>query len=72
MHYLVAEKNKDVKYFEDRHELGLFEVDKTLEIMKKASFWAKFIKSNLMKRKKIGSRTKFLKGGRGLFVGIKK
>ena len=33
-HYLIAEKNKDVKHFVDRHELGLFDNGKTLNIMK--------------------------------------
>ncbi|MDF1497662.1 MAG: class I SAM-dependent methyltransferase [Patescibacteria group bacterium] len=58
MHYLIAERGKDVKHFVDRHELGLFEVDKTLAIMKKAGLKAKFIKSGLMKN-------------RGLYVGVK-
>ncbi len=59
MHYLIAERGKDVKHFVDRHELGLFEVDKTLAIMKKAGFKAKFIKNGLMKN-------------RGLYIGVKK
>jgi ubiquinone/menaquinone biosynthesis C-methylase UbiE len=58
MHYLIAEKNKGVKHFVDRHELGLFEIDQTLAIMKKAGFRAKFLKNGLMK-------------DRGLFVGVK-
>jgi ubiquinone/menaquinone biosynthesis C-methylase UbiE len=58
MHYLVAEKNKDVKHFVDRHELGLFEIQKTLAIMKETGLRAKFLKNELMR-------------DRGLFVGIK-
>ncbi|MBT7902781.1 class I SAM-dependent methyltransferase [Candidatus Woesearchaeota archaeon] len=58
MHYLIAEKNKEVKHFIDRHEMGLFEIDKTLQFMKLAGLKSKFIKNGLMK-------------GRGLFVGIK-
>jgi ubiquinone/menaquinone biosynthesis C-methylase UbiE len=58
MHYLVAERNKKVNYFVDKHELGLFEIDKTLTIMKKAGFQAKFLKKGLMKN-------------RGLLVGLK-
>ncbi|MFQ6088929.1 MAG: class I SAM-dependent DNA methyltransferase [Candidatus Methanofastidiosia archaeon] len=57
MHYLIAEKNKDVKHFVDRHELGLFEIDKTLEFMKEAGFQAKFLKNGLMK-------------DRGIYIGI--
>ena len=34
MNYLVAEKDKEVKHFIDRHEMGLFEIDETLKIMK--------------------------------------
>lgn len=59
MHYLIAEKNKNVKYFIDRHELGLFEIDKTLGIMKKAGLRARFFKRGLMKK-------------RGLYLGIKR
>ena len=58
MHYLIVEKNKDVKYFIDKHELGLFETDKFLEVMKNAGFKAVFLKDGLMK-------------GRGLYIGIK-
>jgi ubiquinone/menaquinone biosynthesis C-methylase UbiE len=58
MHYLIAERGKSVTHFVDRHEMGLFEINKTLAIMKKASFRAKFLKKGLMK-------------DRGLFIGEK-
>jgi hypothetical protein len=58
MHYLIAIRNKDVKYFIDRHELGLFEINETLNLMKKAGLNAKFLKNGLKK-------------DRGLFVGVK-
>ena len=58
MHYLLAEKNEDVKHFVDIHELGLFEHDKTLEIMARANFKSEFLKDGLMK-------------DRGLFIGVK-
>lgn len=58
MHYLIAEKNEDVKHFVDIHELGLFEHDKTLEIMARANFKSEFLKDGLMK-------------DRGLFIGVK-
>lgn len=58
MNYLIAERNKGVKHFVDRHELGLFEIDQTLAIMKKAGFQAKFLKRGLMR-------------DRGLYVGIR-
>ena len=58
MHYLIVEKNKDVKYFVDKHELGLFDTDKTLELMKKAGLKVEFLKDGLMKE-------------RGLYIGVK-
>jgi len=59
MHYLVAEKNKKVKYFIDKHELGMFDKDDILEIMRNEGFKVRYIKKGLMK-------------DRGLFIGIKK
>ncbi|MCW4045413.1 MAG: class I SAM-dependent methyltransferase [Candidatus Bathyarchaeota archaeon] len=59
MHILVAEKGKDAQYFVDTHELGLFDVDRTLDIMKEAGLKAKYLKAGLM-------------AGRELFVGVKK
>jgi len=58
MHYLIAERNKDIEYFVEKHELGLFEIDKFLEYMTKAGLKAKFLKDGLMK-------------GRGLYIGLK-
>ena len=57
MHYLIVEKNKDVEYFVDRHELGLFETSKFLTIMNNVGFKSEFLKDGLMK-------------GRGLYIGI--
>jgi len=59
MHYLIAERNKEIKYYKDRHELGLFEIEKTLEFMKEAGFKPEFLKKGLMK-------------DRGLYIGVKK
>ncbi len=58
MHYLIAEKNEDVKYYVDRHELGLFEIETVLEIMSEAGLKAEFLKDGLMK-------------DRGLYIGTK-
>lgn len=58
MHYLIAEKDKDIKYFVDVHELGLFEHDKTLEFMETANFESEYLKDGLMEE-------------RGLFIGVK-
>lgn len=58
MHYLIAEKDKEVKHFVDRHELGLFGIDETLKIMKTAGLQPKFLKHGLMPE-------------RGMFLGVK-
>ena len=58
MHYLIAEKNGDVIHYADTHKLGLFEIDKTLEIMKKANLQSEFLTDGLMK-------------DRGLYIGVK-
>ena len=58
MHYLIAEKDKDVIHFVDTHELGLFDTNKTLDFMEKADLKAEFLKDGLME-------------GRGLFIGVK-
>jgi hypothetical protein len=58
MHYLVAERDKGVRHYVDRHELGLFEVDETLKIMEKSGLESQFLTEGLMP-------------GRGLYIGIK-
>ena len=58
MHYLVAEKGKGVMHFSDSHELGMFEIDKTLELMKQEGLDSKYFKNGLMKE-------------RGLLIGVK-
>ncbi|MFA7286565.1 MAG: class I SAM-dependent methyltransferase [Patescibacteria group bacterium] len=58
MHYLVAERGHKVKYFVDRHELGMFEPDRLIGLMRKANLETRLAKSKLMK-------------DRGLYVGVK-
>jgi ubiquinone/menaquinone biosynthesis C-methylase UbiE len=58
MHYLIAERDKGVRHYVDRHELGLFEVDETLKIMRYSGFESQFISDSSMP-------------SRGLYVGIK-
>jgi SAM-dependent methyltransferase len=58
MHYLIAEKNEDIKHFVDIHELGLFEHNETLTLMEKANLKSEYLKDGLMK-------------DRGLFIGVK-
>jgi ubiquinone/menaquinone biosynthesis C-methylase UbiE len=57
-HFLVATK-KGIRYFRDRHEVGLFDTGKFLQIMRKHGFRARFLKRGLLP-------------GRGIFVGVKK
>jgi len=59
MHYLIAERDKGVRHYVDRHELGLFEVDETLRIMDEAGLEAQYQAEGLMP-------------GRGLYIGIKR
>lgn len=59
MHFLIAERNKEVKHFVDRHELGMFDTDETLRSMRAAGLKAKFLKKGLLKE-------------RGLFIGVKR
>lgn len=59
MHYLIAEKDKEVKHYSDEHELGLFDTSKTLKIMEHAGLRSKFFKNGL--------RT-----DRGLLIGVKR
>jgi len=58
MHYLVAEKDKTVRHFVDRHELTMFEPQQILRFMRQAGLRAKFIRNGLMK-------------GRGLYIGVR-
>ena len=66
-HYLVAEKNKDVKYFKGRHELGFFDIDKTLKIMRESGFKVKFLKKGFDTN---DTKCRNIKG-RGIYIGIK-
>ncbi len=58
MHYLIAEKGKEIKYVAEQHELGLFDIDKTLELMEEAKLKAEFLEKGLT-------------GERGILVGVK-
>ena len=58
MYYLVGEKGKSIRYFSDKHELGLFDSDEILNLMKQVGFKAKFFKKGLMK-------------DRGIYIGVK-
>lgn len=63
MHYLVARKNSEVKYYVDRHELGLFGCHEVLAAMKGAGFHARIVKGALRRPRGVPDR--------GLCVGIK-
>ena len=59
MHIIIADRGKEANYVVDKHELGLFGINKTLRIMKDAGLKTKYLKTGLMP-------------GRELFIGIKK
>jgi SAM-dependent methyltransferase len=56
-HFLVATRN-GVGFLRDRHELGLFKIDKFLDILKDNGFQARFVRNGIMK-------------GRGLYIAVK-
>jgi ubiquinone/menaquinone biosynthesis C-methylase UbiE len=58
MYHLIAERNKGVKYFIDRHELRMVEPQRILQLMREAGLRAKFVRNGLMP-------------GRGLYIGVK-
>lgn len=57
-HYLIAEKGQALKHFQERHEMGMFEIDETLKMMHNAGFGSNFFPDGL-------------KEGRGIYLGIK-
>jgi len=59
IHYLVAEPNQPVKYFVDRHVMGLFSQANTLKLIRQAGLQARFLKNSLTDK-------------RGLYIGLKK
>ncbi len=65
MYYLIAERNKRVKYFISREKLGMFEIKKTLRMMRSAGFDAKFLS-------RVSFDSKVPVSERGLFVGVKR
>jgi ubiquinone/menaquinone biosynthesis C-methylase UbiE len=48
MQYLVMERNKDIRHFAETHELGLFEPDDILEIMKEVGFKPQRLKKGII------------------------
>lgn len=59
MHYLIAERNHDMKHYIDHHELAMFDTSRFIEIMQKHSLKTRFVKNGLIK-------------DRGLYIGVKK
>jgi len=58
MHYLIAEENKPVIHFVDKHELAMFPINKILTIMNDYGLKTEYIKEDLF-------------DNRGLLLGIK-
>lgn len=59
MHYLIAEYGKEVKHFIDRHELGMFDLERMEAMMEKESLKTRIVSTGR-------------KNNRGLLVGVKK
>jgi len=49
-HFLISEKNSDVQYVLDRHELGMFDHQKMVSMMTNAGLNAKLIRNKMFKR----------------------
>ncbi|NHJ33101.1 MAG: class I SAM-dependent methyltransferase [Asgard group archaeon] len=47
MHYLIAERNKPVIHFVDKHELAMFPIDLMKDIMKENGLEVKYLKKGL-------------------------
>ena len=57
-HWLIGTP-KSIDYYRDRHEVGLFDIEKFKSLMTDAGFEATFLKNGLLK-------------DRGLYLGLKK
>jgi hypothetical protein len=49
-HYLIGRRDNGIKHITDKHELGLFETNNFLSIMREVGFDAKVLKSAMMER----------------------
>ena len=58
MHYLIAERDKKVQHFVDKHELAMFPIELLIELMEKNGFETQFVKEGLFEV-------------RGLLIGVK-
>lgn len=58
MHFMIAEKDKTVNYFIERHELMMFEKKYFLQYMQECNLKSRLVKKGLMR-------------DRGLYIGIK-
>jgi ubiquinone/menaquinone biosynthesis C-methylase UbiE len=58
-HYLIAEQGKGIRHLQNLQYMGLFDLKRTLNMMKRAGMRAEFLKLGLSP-------------GRGLLVGVKK
>lgn len=56
--FLITHRNKPTFHIKDKHEMGLFSVDKTLKYFKEAGIKTKYQKNGFMNK-------------RGLFIGVK-
>jgi SAM-dependent methyltransferase len=58
MHYLIGVKDKEVVHFKNKHKLGLFEIEKTLQIIREIGFNVDYLKEGLMEERGLYIATK--------------
>ncbi len=58
MHYLIGVEDKEVVHFKNKHELGLFEKEQTLQIMREIGFNVDYLKEGLMEERGLYIATK--------------
>lgn len=58
MHYLIAEKNRKVQHFVDKHEMAMFPIELLIELMESNGYKTQFLKEDMF-------------SVRGLLVGVK-
>jgi SAM-dependent methyltransferase len=58
MHYLIGVENKEVVHFKNKHELGLFEKEQTLQIIRETGFNVDYLGDGLMKERGLYIATK--------------
>ena len=58
MHYLIGVEDEEVVHFKNKHELGLFEKEQTLQVMREIGFNVDYLKEGLMEERGLYIATK--------------